>query len=541
MNHRRLQPMALRVLVGLHVFTFLDKKPKTNVPFGERCYANRLPALTLSRGDTVMEKQGLTKNQIISELTRSEHGDLKKYLPIGQEAAIKEPEFLAHLIAWDAIKGQIRDAHVALPVVSLSVAPFPQDYVENSLAHLAQLKPREFLKAYRFALDVKTPWRGKQVKDLVTRYLRSLESNTGKWDRVALQHKRTLKELYALTHTKPSARANRVLFKSNYPPNSVFEVVAGLKDMKPAEAAGAIQDHRIPFLVAMGALGKNAKEVDLVLALIERMSPTELVTNTKSLEKLGIKTNPVLRAAFEEALTKASKSKRATLKTTRAAENIADEGLKAKLSGLQEKQLQALGAVEGNWLVLGDKSGSMTHAIEIAQQVSAILAKMVKGQVSLVFFDTTPRFFDVTGKSYDEIKKISRGVTADGGTSIGCGLRAAIDKKVEIDGIAVVSDAQENTTPYFVDQYKEFSKLYGKEVPVYLYRCDTSVRGYNDSDLASAMKRARLDIQEFDVNKKVDFYSLPNLVATMRTNRYGLVDEIFATPLLTLKDVLKED
>jgi len=33
----------------------------------------------------------------------------------------------------------------------------------------------------------------------------------------------------------------------------------------------------------------------------------------------------------------------------------------------------------------------------------------------------------------------------------------------------------------------------------------------------------------------VDFYSLPNLVQTMRTNRYSLIEEIMETPLLTLE------
>lgn len=485
---------------------------------------------------------GLTRNRIISELTRSEHGDLKKYLKVGRTAAKQESEFYAHLIAWDALKGQIRDAHIALPVISLATEEFPKDFVENSLAHIALLRPRDYLRAYRFGLDLKLKSKQrKALKFLTAQYLHDLEANKNRWDRTAVQHRRTLKELYALSHTKPSARAQRVLFLKNYPPDSVFEKIAKLKDMNATEAAGTILENRIPFLVATGALGTKAKETDLVLALIERMSPTELVTNTKMLEKLGVKTVPILRAAFDEALQKAAKSKKATLKTTRLAEQIEDESFREKIVKLQEAQIQNLSGVDGNWLVLGDKSGSMEQAIETARQVSAILAKMVKGTVSLVFFDVSPRFLDVTGKTYDQIKAMTKSITAGGGTSIGCGLLAAIEKKVEIDGIAVISDAAENTAPYLVDQYKAFSRAVGKEVPVYLYRCGKSQVGQNDEDLAKQFQDARLDLQEFDVTQGVDFYSLPNLVATMRTNRYSLADEIFATPLLTLKDVLKED
>jgi len=485
---------------------------------------------------------GLTKNQIISELTRSEHGDLQKYVPTGRAAAAQEPEFYAHLIAWDAVKGQIRDAHVALPVISLGTENFPQDFVENSLAHLALLRPRDFLRAYRFGLNLKLRSKARKTLNVLTaEYLHDLEANKGRWDRTAVQHRRTLKELYALAHVKPSARAQRVLFLGNYPPGSVFEKIAALRSMSAIEAAGTIMECRIPFLVAIGALGAKAKDKDLVLALIERMSPAELVTNTKMLQKLGVNTDPVLRVAFDEAVTRASKSKKVTLKTTRAAEQLEDEGLRAKVVALQEKQLQNLGGIEGNWLVLGDKSGSMSEAIETARQVAGILTKMVKGRVSLVFFDSEPQFLDVTGKTYEQIKAATKAIYANGGTSIGCGLKSAMARKAEIDGIAVISDAAENTPPYFVNEYAQLTKELGKDVPVYLYRCGNSQPYGGDTDLAESFKRHGLYLAEFDVRKGVDFYSLPNLVATMRTNPYSLADEIFATPLLTLKDVLKED
>lgn len=118
--------------------------------------------------------------------------------------------------------------------------------------------------------------------------------------------------------------------------------------MSAGEAAGTILERKIPFLVALGTLGAKARDEKLVLALIERMSPTELVTNTGMLEKLGMKSRPVLRAAFEKGLEKAAKSKKNTLKTTRAAETVKDEGLKAKLQNLQEKQIKAGGGVDGD-------------------------------------------------------------------------------------------------------------------------------------------------------------------------------------------------
>ena len=117
---------------------------------------------------------------------------------------------------------------------------------------------------------------------------------------------------------------------------------------------------------------------------------------------------------------------------------------------------------------------------------------------------------------------------------------AILDRKVEVDGIAIISDAQENTPPVFVNAYKEYSKFADKEVPVYLYRCAYEAQGWGDVDLAKAMKQHGFDLQEFDLRKGVDFYSLPNLVKTMRTNRYSLIDEILATPLLSLRQAFQE-
>jgi hypothetical protein len=252
------------------------------------------------------------------------------------------------------------------------------------------------------------------------------------------------------------------------------------------------------------------------------------------LEKLGLKTNPALRGAFDKAMEKAATSKKATLKTTKAAEAVTDTVLKEKLQGLQDKQIKALGGPEGNWLVLADKSGSMSRAIEASRHVSATLAKICQGKVWLVFFDTNPMTVDVTGLPLDSIQKATRHITANGGTSIGCGLNRMLSEKMEIDGIAIVSDGGENTPPLFPEVYKRYIDFAQKDVPVYLFLCT----GEPDN-LTPRMKQAGIEMQTFDIRGGTDFYSIPNLAQTLRASRYSLVDEIMATPLLTLNSVLK--
>lgn len=499
-----------------------------------------------------MVEQGLTKQRIISELTKSTHGALDAYVTIGSKAAIEDPEFFGHLIAWNEKKGQIRDSKLALPVVCLTRFGLPAVIQENALAHLALLSPRDLLRALTFARGKVAGGGGssqgnaRALKRLVERYLRAREGHWPWFERTALQHRRSLKTLYRQYHVKAGTAMVEMVLNGFAPNGTVFADVKNLHRMPDVEAAGAILKHRIPFLVAQGALGKRAKDPDLLLALIQQMSPTELTTNMKTLEKWGVRTVPALRAALEQQLQKSVEAARsdkgastkATLKTAKAIEAVADEGLKAKLTAVQEKQLATM-AVEGDWLVLGDKSGSMDMAIEKAREVAATLAKMVKGQVHLIFFDISPRHFDVTGMSLAEIKKATSLVMANGGTSIGCGLGLVLSRKLNIDGIAIVSDGAENSVPAFVDRYKAYAKEMDKEPPVYLYRMHGSVAGPADVDVALSMRHFGYEIQEFDLRGGFDYHSLPNIVQTMRTNRYSLVDEIMGVPLLTLDEVLK--
>lgn len=486
---------------------------------------------------------GLTKNQIINELSRSPHGKLEEYISVGKTAAATEPEFFAHLIAYDRVRGQIRDAKVALPVISLSVPTFPEDFEENSFAHIANLGPRELERAYRFALQVRLPGKMRKLRRLVTQYLYNIEANAASWNHIAIQHKATLANLYALSHTKKQTDIDPIgkllFYRENgpgaHPTGSLFELVKQLQGMSATEAAGMILEKNIPFLIAQGALGKKIEDPDLILALIKRMTPTQFVTSQKMLEKMGVKNNPALRGAYDAAMEKAAKSTKNVLKTTRASENMVEGDAKEKLVDLQERQIKAMKGVEGDWLVLGDKSTSMVSAIETACLVAATLAKMVKGKVHLVFFDTiASRIFDVSGKTYEQIKVETKHVTANGNTSIGSGLQWAIDKKITVDGIAIVSDGGENMPPIFAPTYMNYSKIIGKEVPVYLYQC----RG-DDPVLIHNMRVSNLDLQVFDIMNGVDFYSLPNLCLSMRTQRYGLVEEIMDTPLLKLNDIFK--
>lgn len=473
-----------------------------------------------------MTEKTFSRNSAISLLTKSAHGALKEYVEGVRECGTRDPEFLARLTAWNLRNGKIRDAKIALSVASLEVLT-DAELRENALACFGSLSPREMVRGMRFAYELPKV-SNRSLAMVARKRLEELESSPRKFARVALQHKKSLQEMYALSHTKAGEQARSLVFG-----RGEATLVSKLASMSAEEAAGTILEHRIPFLTASGALGKRAADPTIALALLEVMTPTEVVTNAKRLEKLGVRTVPSLRGKFEEKIGEVGRSTAATLKTTRAAEAIGDTEVGEKLRAAQDRQLNSI-SVEGDWLVLGDKSGSMSLCIEAARHVSATLARVAKGKVMLSFFDTSVTSYDVTGKSYEEILQLSRFIKANGGTSIGAGIAHAQGKGFIADGIVIVTDGQENGAPFFAHAYPKYCEFAGKDIPVYVY-----LIGSAQNTLAYRTKDAGISLEVFDITS-ADFYSLPNLIATMRTNRFALSDEIMQTPLLRLADIFKQ-
>jgi hypothetical protein len=488
------------------------------------------------------ETQTISRNQLIQNILKIGHKNLDDYVNLGIQAAREEAELFAHLIAWNFKKGEVRDSKVALPVLALR-GGYDKELFENAVAHLVSLDPRNLVRAVEFSRRFSapfpiTPGAGNMLEGAVERYLRIREENPGWFVRSVLQHRKSMKALYALYHVKPSGFAQAILFKRDKPKGSVFEALANLRNMTPQEAAGTILNHKIPFLIASRAVGGIKNKPDVVMALIDQTSGAELITNTKMFQSLGVFDNPVLKAAYDAAMERAKKDKRvSSLKAGQAAKALEKAGDKqgaAKMKVVAESKMSQLGGIEGDWLVLGDCSGSMHRSIEIAKQVAAIIAQQVKGAVHLVFFNTGPYKFDVTGKSLEEIQAMTSRIRASGGTSIGCGLELIGDKGIMVNGIAICSDGGDNTSPNFHTAYAKYAVKMGIEPTVY----HLWVPG-DPNRLGEYCARADIQVQKFDVSD-MDYYALPNLVKTLRTSKYSLVDEIMETPLLKLADVFSK-
>jgi hypothetical protein len=479
-----------------------------------------------------MEKSTISRNSMVNQLLKIGHGDLNSYIPVGLQSVKEEPELFAHLIAWNEKKGEIRDSKVALPIIALR-GDYDVELSENAIAHLCLLDPRNLVKAIEFNRAMKkshpiASGNGNFLESSIRQYITIREENPGWWVRSVLQHRKSMKALYALYHIKPNQLAQDVLFDRKKPKGSVFEALANLKNMNPLEAAGTILHHKIPFLIAVGAVGGIKNNPDIVMALIEQTSGNELINSVGLFQRSGVFDNPALKAAFDNAVERAKKDKRvSTLKAGKAAEKSGDEKVIKKMKQVQEEKLEQLGGIEGDWLVLGDRSSSMRKSIELAVNISSLIAQQVKGSVYLVFFNSSPTKYDVTGKTLAEIKEMTKRISANGMTSIGCGLEMLREQNIVVNGIAICSDGGDNTSPLFDQAYQKYIKSMEVEPTVYHYWVP-----------GDPNRLIYPYIQKFDASN-IDYYSLPNLIKTMRANKYSLIDEIMNMPLLKLNDVFQ--
>src|SRR5262249_55272580 len=143
----------------------------------------------------------------------------------------------------------------------------------------------------------------------ITRYLRERETDAEWFDSSVLVARKAMKRLYALLHVAPGERAQKILFDEQPPTDSrLFALRVLAQAASPVEKARAILEHQIPYRVAATVVRQMTPTV--LLALIERMSPQELINNLAALRRRGALDNPELQTLLERKLEAAKKDDR---------------------------------------------------------------------------------------------------------------------------------------------------------------------------------------------------------------------------------------
>lgn len=461
--------------------------------------------------------------EMLNSLLTTPHRQLEKVAEIHKLIVEIDPLFYGHLAVWYQRNGDVRD-HKEVFVGNLLTSAVVE-HRDAGFMMLQEFPPYEVARIVDFMKQQQNKM-PRSARTAVTRYLRSREKNPQFFDRAAMRGRKAMKHLYATLHIKPSTRADAVLFKEKPPEDSLAFVLKQLaKAETPAQQAALIVEHNLPYTVAVGAV-KQLTPVVLV-ALINSMSPQEVINNLKSLQARGAMDNPDVKALIDQKLEEAAKSDRVSAFKARVAGDVAllDEKTAAKLENITNEQVKKRGKIAKSTALLIDKSGSMENAIEVGKRLAALISGISNADLFVYAFDTMPYPVMANGQELSDWEKAFKLINAGGGTSCGCALEAMRVKKQVVEQIILVTDEGENAAPYFADAYTSYCRDLAVMPNVVIVRVG-SVTNWVETQL----KKKQVPVETFTFAG--DYYSLPNLVPLLsRPSRLELLMEIMETAL----------
>src|SRR6266567_776096 len=399
--------------------------------------------------------------QILNSFLTTPHRKIDELAPLHAEALARDPLFYGHLAPWYFQKGEVRD-HRTLFVAHLATSEH-SEFREAAWVLLQGLAPYEVARVLDHAKRVigKAP---RSLKSSIAHYLETREQNPRQFDGAAMRARGDLKHLYASLRLKPGPRAQAILFDEQPPADSPLAALKKLAQAESAEQqAEIIVANKIPYTTAVGAL-KHITPA-LLVALINAMSPQEVINNMASLKKRGALEHPEVKALIEAKLTEAKTDKRvSTMKAKKAAEVAQlDAETERKLTEITDQRVADKVEIKRPTALFVDKSGSMTQAIEVAQQLAALVSAVTTADFRVYAFDTAA--FEIKAKvpqgkrpTLSDWESAFKFIKADGGTSIGVALAKMAKERIYVEQIVLVTDEGENTAPLFRDAWTEYAK-----------------------------------------------------------------------------------
>ncbi|MEJ2736131.1 MAG: hypothetical protein P8189_21625 [Anaerolineae bacterium] len=490
-----------------------------------------------------MNEQDL-RLRLLNTLLTTPHRDLDGVYLVHREIIEQDPRFYVQLAAWYAAEGEVRD-HKEMFVVSLALSDFP-GHRDVGLALLREMPPYQVGRVFDFVkgqtirrrvkqgdqVQVVTEKRGmyvnvpRSMKTEITRYLREREADAAWFDSSVLQARRAMKRLYASLHIAPSPRAQAILFEDNPPADSrLYALKLIAQARSPAEQARAIVDNRIPYRVAASVIRKMTPTV--LVALIDRMSPQELINNLGSLKRHGAFDNPDVKALIEAKLEQAQTADRVSAYKAKVAAKAAgvSEDVSTKLDAVTEARVQAKGTIARSTALLIDKSGSMREAIEIGKRIGAMIAGICQADLYVYAFDSMGYRIEVAGPSLSDWEKALLGIQAGGSTSCGVAIEMMRRQGEVVEQMIVVTDEGENSPPYFTATLKRYREELQADPRIVFVKTQNAVQRLE--------RECRAEQIDFDAYQFAgDYYALPNLLPLLtQPSKLDLLLDIMAYPL----------
>ena len=517
-----------------------------------------------------MNEQDL-RLSLLNTLLTTPHRDLNALYPIHREMIESDPRFYVRLAAWYGESGDVRD-HREMFVCNLCLSKF-DGHREVGLALLRKMPPYQVARVVDFikgtparapkstkpkeqkksfvdkilrstkarkanersvkkaaekavarGLGVNVP---RSMKTEIEGYLRSRENDAKAFDGATLHARSALKRLYAGLHIAPGPRAQAILFDEKPPEDSTLHTLKLISSTTDSSVqARLIAEHRIPFRVAVSVV-KNMTPMVLA-ALVDSMSPQEVVNQIASLKKRGALENADIKALIEAKLEAAKTDGRVSAfkaKVSLEASGATGE-LAAQLDAITEAQVKSRGSISRPTALFIDKSGSMDVAIEVGKQLGAMISSICEQDLFVYAFDTMAHPIEISGDSLADWEKALHGIRAMGATSCGAPLAWMEKKNQRVEQIVMISDERENNAPRWKESLQKYQENVSKVDVVFV-----KVGNAGDS-LERDCESLGVTFRAFDFGG--DYYALTNLLPFLtRPSMLELLMEILEFPLPT--------
>jgi hypothetical protein len=490
------------------------------------------------------------------------HRDTEEIRKIHEDVRAKDPLFYAHLACWyQKSAGEVSRDHNEVFTALLATDPFIENrevglalfrqhapwmkervvgFIKGKVAKIREKTGKTIKKGKKEVPEVKIIEKKVGLKKAlptalkteIENYLAWLEADPDRFDAVALRNFKDLKSLYfargkhGFSH---GDRAQKILFEKKFPENSKLSSFKLIADAKtPEEAAKLIVKNKIPYTIAVGLVSKITPSV--LVALIDAMSPQEIINNIASLKERGAMDNEDTKKLIEAKLDKAKTSKKVSAlksKTAVSTGRVKDEAIEKKLDEIADVQIKRGGTIKVTTAVFVDRSGSMTAAIEVGKRVSATISGVTEAPLYVVAFDSAPAEVKAQGKTLSDWEKAFMPIHPGGNTSIGCAIDYLLRKKILVEQIVVVTDGGENAHPWFFDSFAQYKKAMNITPHVVVIHVGTVSRTFVNS-----LAEAKITFDEYKPDGN-DYYGLPGLIALLsRRSKLDLIMEIMDYPLL---------
>lgn len=511
-------------------------------------------------GTVMKARETDSRVEILNTLLTTPHRKLEQTWPVHRAMVEADPRLYVRLAAWYNDHGDVRD-HKEMFIIALVLSAF-EGHREVGLALLRGLPPYEvarvldFIHGRKVTRKLRTSRPKTTSKDRadeaqpaaettrvvepfglfrnpprslrteIARYLREREADPEWFDSTALVARKALKRLYALLHVAPGERAQKVLFDEQPPPGSR---ITALKELarceRPADQARAILEHAIPYRVAASVIKQMTPTV--LLALIERMSPQELINNLGSLKRRGAFDNPDLKAAMDAKLDAARTSARVSAFKAEEAVKAAElsDDVRRALETVADSQVKARGRIDRPTALLIDKSSSMSLAIELGKRIGALVSAISSQALFVYAFDSIAYPIETAGSDLASWEKALQGISSCGSTSCGVAVEMMRRKAQYVEQIIMITDEEENNEPYFVEALQRYRSDLKADPNVCFVRTPGA-----GTTLEDRCRAAGIAVDAFQFTG--DYYALPNLVPFLsRPSRMDLLMEILEYPL----------